>query len=183
MSVPKLRFPEFADSGEWEDRELIHIADRVIERNKDLSEKRVFTNSAIDGVVDQRDYFDKDIANQENLNNYFILENGDFVYNPRISVTAPVGPISKNKLGKGVMSPLYTVFRFKNSANTFFEYFYKTDIWHKYLKEVSNTGARHDRMAISNNDFMKMPLPYRITSYNVCYTKLLRTAVSYHHLL
>ncbi len=53
--------------------------------------------------------------NDENLGNYYIVRSDDFVYNPRISVTAPVGPINRNRLGRnGVMSPLYTVFRTSN---------------------------------------------------------------------
>ena len=75
---------------------------------------RALTNSAEHGVVDQREYFNKDIAT--NTDNYYILETGDYVYNPRISSAAPVGPISKNQIGTGVMSPLYMVFRFRSEA-------------------------------------------------------------------
>ncbi|MDO9844573.1 hypothetical protein Q7480_06040 [Glaesserella parasuis] len=87
------------------------LANRVTVKNKDNAIIRVLTNSANDGVIDQGDYFDRDIANKNNLDGYYIIEFGDYVYNPRISNLAPVGPISKNKVGIGVMSPLYTVFR------------------------------------------------------------------------
>src|SRR5262249_55325820 len=70
-----------------------------------------------------------------------------------------VGPISKNNIGKGVMSPLYTVFRFKNSNNAFYAHYFKATQWHQYMRQVSNSGARHDRMSITNEDFMDMPLP------------------------
>jgi type I restriction enzyme S subunit len=133
MSVPKLRFPEFRDAGDWEEKILSVIADRITERNNSNSVTKVLSNSAVDGVVDQRDYFEKDIANQDNLQNYFVVETGDYVYNPRVSNTAPVGPISRNKIGKGVMSPLYTVFRFKDKANDFYEQLFKTNLSHKYL--------------------------------------------------
>lgn len=120
---------------------------------------RVLTNSAEFGVVDQWDFFDKDIANQSNLEGYFVVEKGDYVYNPRISTTAPVGPISKNNVATGVMSPLYTVFRFNDSHNDFYAYYFKTTGWHQYMRQASSTGARHDRMAIASGDFMAMPLP------------------------
>ncbi|VTX74070.1 Electron transfer flavoprotein-ubiquinone oxidoreductase [Neisseria subflava] len=87
------------------------------------------------------------------------IELGDYVYNPRISTAAPVGSISKNKIAKGVMSPLYTVFRFHQADNDFYEHYFKTNCWHKYLQRVSNSGARHDRINITNNDFMAMPVP------------------------
>lgn len=157
--APKLRFPEFCKSY-WGITRLNALADKITERNKDDSISRVFTNSAIEGVVDQEEYFERDIANKNNLTNYFIVEKGDYVYNPRISTTAPVGPISKNKLGIGVMSPLYTVFRFRNKENNFYEHFFLTSLWYAYIKSLSNTGARHDRITISVDNFMKMPLPY-----------------------
>lgn len=157
--VPKLRFPEFSKSY-WGITRLNALADKITERNKGDDISRVFTNSATEGVVDQEEYFDRDIANKNNLTNYFVVEKGDYVYNPRISTTAPVGPISKNKLGMGVMSPLYTVFRFRNKENDFYEHFFLTNLWHAYIKNLSNTGARHDRITISVDNFMKMPLPY-----------------------
>lgn len=159
--VPELRFK--SDKGinypAWECVELKAIAKRQISKNKDESITRVLTNSAINGIVDQRDFFDKDIAVKGNLGNYYIVDKGDFVYNPRISSTAPVGPISRNRIGKGVMSPLYTVFRFHDQTNNFYEQYFKSSKWHKYLQTISNIGARHDRMNISNDDFMHMPVP------------------------
>lgn len=157
--VPKLRFPEFSKSY-WGITRLNALADKITERNRGDDISRVFTNSATEGVVDQEEYFDRDIANKNNLTNYFVVEKGDYVYNPRISTTAPVGPISKNKLGIGVMSPLYTVFRFRNKENDFYKHFFLTNLWHAYIKNLSNTGARHDRITISVDNFMKMPLPY-----------------------
>ena len=157
--VPKLRFPEFLGAGGWRLAPLNQLAARTKQKNRDEKIARVLTNSAEFGVMDQRDFFDKDIATQGNLESYFVVELGSYVYNPRISATAPVGPISKNKIGTGVMSPLYTVFKFKDDNNEFYEHYFKTTGWHTYMRQASSTGARHDRMAISSDDFMAMPLP------------------------
>ena len=157
--VPKLRFPEFRGAEGWKSIPLSRLAIRAKQKNRDEKIGRVLTNSAEFGVVDQRDFFDKDIATQGKLEGYFVVELGSYVYNPRISSTAPVGPISKNKIGTGVMSPLYTVFKFKDDRNDFYEHFFKTTGWHTYMRQASSTGARHDRMAISSDDFMAMPLP------------------------
>lgn len=157
--VPKLKFSEFYNTV-WGVTQLNALADKITDRNKNGDITRVFTNSAVEGVVDQEEYFERNIANKKNLTNYFVIEKGDYVYNPRISVKAPVGPISKNKLDTGVMSPLYIVFRFKNRENDFYEQFFLTNLWYSYIKRISNTGARYDRIAISADDFMKMPLPY-----------------------
>jgi type I restriction enzyme S subunit len=157
--VPKLRFPEFRNAGAWEFKPLHSIAKRKTRRNNDQEIIRVLTNSAEHGVVDQKDYFDKDIAVQGNLDSYFVVEEGDYVYNPRISSLAPVGPVGKNKVGIGVMSPLYTVFGFEGEDDRFYEHFFRSALWHGYMRLVSNSGARHDRMAISTYDFMAMPVP------------------------
>lgn len=157
--VPKLRLPEFRGAPAWRLEPLSQLAKRTKQKNRDEQITRVLTNSAEFGVMDQRDFFDKDIATQGKLESYFVVELGSYVYNPRISATAPVGPISKNKIGTGVMSPLYTVFKFKNDSNDFYEHYFKTTGWHGYMRHASSTGARHDRMAISSDDFMAMPLP------------------------
>ncbi|EEY7957859.1 TPA: restriction endonuclease subunit S [Escherichia coli] len=157
--VPRLRFQSFKALGPWGSQTLGQLAQRSIRKNAEGKITRVLTNSAEYGVVDQRDFFEKDIANQGNLEGYYVVEEGYYVYNPRVSTTAPVGPISKNKIGLGVMSPLYMVFKFNNSENDFYAHYFKSTHWHQYMRQVSSTGARHDRMNISNNAFMKLPLP------------------------
>lgn len=153
--IPELRFPEFKNEDEWNEKPLAELADRVTLKNKDGRITKVLTNSAAYGIVDQRSYFDKDIANKKNLENYYVVEDGDYVYNPRISSEAPVGPISKNKMGcTGVMSPLYTVFRFLDERNQFFEYYFTTNHWFSSIRKASNTGARFDRMSIADSAFM-----------------------------
>lgn len=66
------------------------IADKVTKKNKDIVVNEVFTNSAEFGIISQSDFFDKEIANAENIGGYYIVEPNDFVYNPRISTTAPL---------------------------------------------------------------------------------------------
>ena len=158
-ATPRLRFPEFRDKPAWRFKPLKAVGERVKQRNSDEGIDRVLTNSAEHGVLDQRDFFDKDIATAGKLDNYFVVESGDYVYNPRISRTAPVGPISRNNIGRGVMSPLYTVFRLGESGTDFHEHYFATNGWHDYLRSVSSTGARHDRMSIGIADFMRMPIP------------------------
>ncbi|ENP8182845.1 TPA: restriction endonuclease subunit S [Proteus mirabilis] len=159
---PKLRFKrdDGSDFSSWSVKPLKEMAVRCTKKNGAEDVGRVLTNSASGGVVDQRDYFEKDIANKDNLGGYYIVEKDAYVYNPRISSLAPVGPISKNKVGKGVMSPLYTVFKFNDNNNDFYEYYFKSNQWHDYMRKVSNTGARYDRMNVTNDDFMSMPMPY-----------------------
>ena len=145
----------------WEQRKLGEIADKVIEKNAELQYIETFTNSAEFGIISQRDFFDHDISKMESLNGYYVVREEDFVYNPRISVTAPVGPIGRNKLGRiGVMSPLYTVFRTHEVDNTYLEQFFKSACWYPFMRLNGDSGARSDRFSIKDNLFFEMPIPY-----------------------
>ncbi|RLD38155.1 MAG: restriction endonuclease subunit S [Bacteroidetes bacterium] len=154
--IPKLRFPEF--NGIWKEKFLKKIAEKVNDKNKVNEFYNVLTNSAIQGIVNQTDYFNKEIANKNNLSGYYIVRENDFVYNPRISVSAPVGPIKRNNCETGVMSPLYTIFRFSENNLSFLEQYFATKFWHKYMYSIANYGARYDRMSITNSDFFRMKL-------------------------
>jgi type I restriction enzyme, S subunit len=160
-ALPKRRFPEFRDADAWEMPPLGELMDGVSRRNRDKKINRVFTNSAVSGIIDQRDFFDKDIATAGNTDNYTVIELGDYVYNPRISEFAPVGPTSRNKLGQGIVSPLYTVFRFRNSNhNEFYDYYFGSTHWQNSLRAIGNSGARHDRMGISLTQLRLVKVPY-----------------------
>lgn len=156
-TVPKIRFKGF--EGEWKTCPLYHFAKKRIEKNTKMLYNITLTNSAEFGIIDQRNFFDHEISNSENINGYYVVRDHDFVYNPRISSSAPVGPINQNKLGyTGVMSPLYLVFEINGINRDFLEIFFHTTLWHKYMFDNGNTGARFDRLAISDEDFMKMPI-------------------------
>jgi type I restriction enzyme S subunit len=156
----ELRFKD--ESGEafpeWEYVDLKEIASKVNIKNRDNLVSVVLTNSATQGIVSQDSYFEREIVTESNLAGYYVVNIGDFVYNPRISATAPVGPIKMNELIQGVMSPLYTVFRFKKGLLKFYQYFFESSVWHDYMKSVANSGARHDRMNISGADFFALPV-------------------------
>ncbi|MEH8068597.1 MULTISPECIES: restriction endonuclease subunit S [Pasteurellaceae] len=155
---PEIRFPEFTDA--WEKCKLGKIAIKVTEKNKDGIFQETLTNSAEFGVISQRDFFDKDISNPENLNGYYIVKPNDFVYNPRISNLAPVGPIKRNQLNRiGIMSPLYFIFRVSSNIDLdFLDAFFSTNLWHLFLKLNGDSGARADRIAIKDKIFMEMPI-------------------------
>ena len=157
-SYPEIRFKGFTDP--WEQRKLSEITDKVTEKNAGLQYVETFTNSAEFGIISQRDFFDHDIAKLGSLDGYYIVKNEDFVYNPRISTSAPVGPINRNKLGRtGVMSPLYTVFRPHDIDTTYLEYFFKCGYWHSFMNFNGDSGARSDRFSIRDNVFFQMPIP------------------------
>lgn len=114
------------------------------------------------GLIPQRDYFDKDIANSDNTSGYYIIEHNDFVYNPRKSSDAPYGPISRYAYpDAGIVSPLYLCFRAKGDVDTnFFEWYFRSSAWHRYIYMTGDSGARHDRVSIKDDDFFSMPIRF-----------------------
>lgn len=183
-SVPEVRFPNFTNT--WEHRKLGNISKKCIVKNTNKAITETFTNSAEHGIVSQRDFFDKDIANQENISSYYVVNIDDFVYNPRISSSAPCGPISRNKLGRqGIMSPLYTVFSPSGVDLAFLEQYFKTSRWYSYMYLNGDTGARADRFAIKDKSFFDMPIatPSSLNEQEIISTFLDQTdyRITLHH--
>ena len=156
--VPEIRFKDFSKN--WKKIKLSQIADKVTTKNTQNLVTETFTNSAEYGIISQLEFFDHDISKADKINGYYIVESNDFVYNPRISVTAPCGPINCNRLGrKGVMSPLYTIFRTHDIDTLFLEWYFKSPYWYSYMRFNGDSGARSDRFSIKTDLFFEMPIP------------------------
>ena len=156
----KKRLPGFSE--EWKIKPLKKLTEKQKKKNHGFQYRLVLSNSAQHGIVSQDQEFDKEIANEERIDGYYVVIPGAFVYNPRISVTAPCGPINVNETGEtGIMSPLYTVFTISSPqiSQDFLKYYFQSSCWYKYVKGVANYGARHDRISISDGDFFDMPIP------------------------
>ena len=155
QNVPTLRLEGF--NGEWSQSVLGSFARKVNEKNVDLSVAETFTNSAEKGVISQTEYFKHQVSNDMNLGGYYVVQPNDFIYNPRISTGAPVGPINRNKLERvGVVSPLYTVFRISLIDHSFLDWFFKSPYWHGFMRENGDSGARGDRLSIGQDLFFQM---------------------------
>ena len=156
-NVPHLRFPEF--SGEWEKNNLSKFSSKITKKNKGNVIQNVLCNSANLGIIPQNDYFDRDIANADNTDSYYIIEHGDFVYNPRKSTAAPYGPVNiYNGEKPGIISPLYLCFSVLNISPSFLFYRFKSSVWHPYVYSHGDTGVRFDRVSIKDDVFFDMPI-------------------------
>ena len=176
--VPEIRFRGFTYA--WERQRLGEFSKKNTTKNDDGTFSETFTNSAEQGVVSQLDYFDHDITNDANISGYYVVQPDDFVYNPRISATAPCGPINRNRLNRaGVISPLYTVFSVDASVDkTYLEHYFKTSRWHDFMFLEGNSGARSDRFSISDATFFEMPICSPEISEQRAIAKWLETADS-----
>ena len=173
----KKRLPGF--DGEWKIQPLWKISNKQKKKNSGFQYSLVLSNSAVHGIVSQDQEFDKEIANEERIDGYYIVEPGAFVYNPRISVSAPCGPININETGKtGIMSPLYTVFCISSTevSTKFLKYYFQSSCWYRYIKGVANYGARHDRISISDGDFFNMPIALPLKEEQIAIAEVLATA-------
>jgi len=119
----------------------------------------VLSNSAIYGLISQTDFFEKDIANKENTNKYYVIHKGDFVYNPRKSMYAPYGPINiLEQYDVGIVSPLYNCFKIEDKYSMFLKWYFKSTKWHRYVYIHGDQGARGDRVSIKDEIFFNMPI-------------------------
>ena len=157
LNVPALRFPEF--SGEWENLRLSDFATKITKKNKGNIVKNILCNSANLGLVPQGNYFDREIANTENTDGYYVICNGDFVYNPRKSTAAPFGPVNIYEgEDAGIISPLYLCFSIHNIFPKFLYYRFKSSAWHSYVYSHGDSGVRFDRVSIKDDVFFDMPV-------------------------
>ena len=158
INVPNLRFNQFHDS-HWIKTSLKDVAKKINAKNKNKFCKNVISNSAQHGLIRQIDYFDKEIAQNESIENYTIINKGDFVYNPRKSIEAPYGPVNiYNYDEPGIVSPLYLCFSIQNINKNFLHYYFKSKAWHRFIYLYGDSGARHDRVSIKDEVFFSQQL-------------------------
>ena len=159
---------------------LSDVSAKITRRNTNNQIFNVLSNSANQGIIPQSEVFDREIANENNTSNYFVISQNDFVYNPRKSVTAPYGPINRyNGETDGVISPLYLCFRCYNIDVEYLGWYFKSDLWHKYVYQNGDTGVRHDRVSIKDEIFFSMPLYLHSTEEQMRIAKRLNKIESF----
>ena len=151
-AVPKLRFKGYND--EWKHYRLKDFTTRVTRKNSKLESERPLTISAINGLIDQKDYFNRQIASKD-MSGYYLLKKGEFAYNKSYSNGYPYGSIKRlNKYDNGALSTLYICFSCENINSDFLEKYFDTDKWYKEIYIIAVEGARnHGLLNISVDDF------------------------------
>ncbi len=161
--VPRLRFPEFLDAGEWEKKMLGEIADSITERAADRKLTLFSITSGI-GLVSQIDKFGKEIAGKQ-YKNYYVIKNGDFAYNKSATKEYPEGFIAMYSGADdgAVPNSVFTCFRVRNEcANPkYLNYLFAKNLHGKWLKKVISVGARaHGSLNVDDKDLFSIPLPF-----------------------
>ncbi|CYU61379.1 type I restriction enzyme%2C S subunit [Streptococcus suis] len=157
-TVPRLRFPGFTDA--WKQRKLGEVSKRVTRRNKELISSLPLTISAQHGLVDQEEFFNKQVASKD-VSSYYLIKKGEFAYNKSYSNGYPWGAIKRlDRYEMGVLSTLYIVFKPTSLiCSDYLVSYYDTVNWYKEVSMIAAEGARnHGLLNIATNDFFKTRL-------------------------
>ena len=141
-NIPKLRFPEF--SGEWEEKKLSDFMTRLTRKNSNNESSRALTISSVDGLIDQGEFFKKQIASKD-TSGYYLLKNGDFAYNKSYSVGYDYGSIKRlDRYEDGVVSTLYICMTLTSDTNSdYLTHYFDSMKWNKSVSGISAEGARN----------------------------------------
>ena len=139
---------------DWKTVPLNSRFTRSTRKNKSGCEN-VLTISAQMGLVNQREFYDKDIAS-EDKSGYFLIKNGEFAYNKSYSTGYPYGAIKQlAKYDEGIVSPLYICFAPKAGTNTaFYTQYFEGGRYNREIYRIAQEGARnHGLLNIAVEDF------------------------------
>lgn|SRR5690554_940753 len=151
--VPKFRFPEFENDGEWRylnGNELF----QPISNKKHNSDLPILAITQDLGAI-PRDLIEYTvIATKNSIKNYKVVEKGDFI----ISLRSFQGGIEYS-LYHGICSPAYIILRKRFELNDeFYKHYFKTPLYIQCLNR--NIEGIRDGKMVSYNQFSEIALPY-----------------------
>ena len=129
---------------------------RVTRKNAEHESDLPLTISAQYGLVDQRTFFNSQVASKD-MSGYYLLRKGEFAYNKSTSTDSPWGAIKQLvKYDKGCVSTLYICFELLEADPDYLVAYYETNRWHRAVQLVAAEGARnHGLLNISPDDFFE----------------------------
>ena len=172
---PRVRIKGYA--GQWQKVRLSDIVNRIVTRNKNNSSCRVLTIAAQYGLIDQQEFFHKQIASSD-LSGYYLLKHGDFAYNKSYSGDYPWGAVKRlDNYTDGVLSTLYICFRPNDDVDSdFLCYYFESTKWYRGIMEISGEGARnHGLLNMSVEDYFATRLRIPIIEEQRDISKMLKT--------
>jgi len=161
--VPKLRFPEFREAGDWEKKVLREVA-AILKKKAGNNKYRLMSITTGVGLVSQLEKFGREIAGAQ-YKNYLVIEKNDFAYNKSATKEYPegfIGMYSGNESG-AVPNSIFTCFRVDaNSVSPkYLDYLFIGNLHGKWLKKFLTVGARaHGSLNIDDNDLLALPVPF-----------------------
>ena len=172
---PRLRLGGM--SGEWKRVRLCDVVERVSTRNKTNECTRVLTIAAQYGLIDQQEFFNKQIASSD-LTTYYLLHRGDFAYNKSYSSDYPWGAVKRlDNYDEGVLSSLYICFCPNHSIDSdFLRHYFESTKWYRGISEISGEGARnHGLLNMSVDDYFNTMHRFPSIEEQTCISHVLNT--------
>jgi type I restriction enzyme S subunit len=155
------RFPEFKDRP-WKSSRLSNHVDEVNRRNTS-GVTRVLTASGEHGLVDQRRYFNRNVAGAD-LSRYWLLKKGEFAYNRSAMKGYPYGATKRlEEHEEGALSTLYLCFAIKDTQldSDFLEHVFDSGVLNRQLRPIVRVGARaHGLLNVSDEDYLSINIPF-----------------------
>lgn len=147
----------FPDS--WDLKPLSAIATRVRRKN-DGGDHPVMTISAKTGFLMQSDKFARDMAGSS-IDNYTLLQEGEFAYNKGNSLAAKYGCIYQLDRPKAVVPFVYFCFALKSALDAnFYSHLFAAGALNHQLSRLINSGVRNDGLLNLNvEDFFGCHVP------------------------
>jgi len=160
--LPRVRFPEFHDAGEWITVELGKLS-RILTERVGSATCTPYTITSGVGLISQEEKLGRTIAGNS-LKNYLVLKENDFAYNKSATKAYPQGFIALYAGGERAAVPnsIFTCFRVNQSQviPTFLDALFASNLHGKWLRTRIAVGARaHGSLQVSNDDLMATPVP------------------------
>lgn len=116
-TLPRLRFPEFRDAPEWENKLLGQLIEEFREKSQTQDQYEVLTSARF-GLVRQRDYYDNDAITERDNIGFNVMPPNYITYRSRSDDRRFY--FNENNLGvTGIISTYYPVFRIREGSNKF----------------------------------------------------------------
>jgi type I restriction enzyme S subunit len=155
------RFPEFMGSP-WKSTRLGDHVESVTRRNAGAT-TLVLTASGEHGLVDQRRYFNRNVAGAD-LSRYFLLKKGEFAYNRSAMNGYPYGATKRlDEHDEGALSTLYLCFAIKDALldSDYLKHVFDSGLLNSQLRPIVRIGARaHGLLNVSDEDFFSINVPF-----------------------
>lgn len=159
--VPKLRFPEFLDTGEWSTREFKDLIE-IIKKRAGTKKYILMSVTAGVGLVSQLEKFGREIAGNA-YKNYYVIQKGDFAYNKSATKQFPEGYIAMlTEHDKAALpNSIFTCFRItdENTCSKIFDHLFHANYHGSWLRKFIAVGARaHGSLNVDTKHLLDMPV-------------------------
>lgn len=162
--VPRLRFPEFREAGEWEDVPIESILEVRDERRVPSTAAPLYSLTIESGITEKTDRYNREFLVRDAGNKkYKLVEPKDIVYNPS---NLRWGAINYSQLSHSVVvSPIYEVLSLGDNSENYLEFIACSVMRDQQIRRfiTKAQGTLVERIAVKIEDFLSTRLPVPTT--------------------